>query len=183
MRSLPEAQRGNRMPALKHLDVSDNELLHSDLACLFEGSCTWAQLLSLDVSGNAFHIILALDSPVVLGLLPVLEDVTASRYILHKITTQWQHLKTLRVLRFYEPSLRAVADARSNGKLPALLNVCIKYSDHRTDLHRMRGVSTLTEMGVSCHAFVSRDCPFAAYKCDLCHKSESNQDCENKQDQ
>ena len=168
MRSLVEAQRGNRMPALKHLDVSDNELLHSDLACLFEGSCTWAQLLSLDVSGNAFHILLALDSPVVLGLLPVLEDVTASRYILHKITTQWQHLKTLRVLRFYEPSLEAVADARSNGKLPALLNVCI----HTTELRSIRGVSRLAEMGVSCHTFVGPDCPFRAYQCVLCNKGE-----------
>ena len=67
MRSLAEAQRGNRLPALKHLDVSDNELQHSDLACLFEGSCTWAQLLSLDISGSALEIIRALDSPVASG--------------------------------------------------------------------------------------------------------------------
>ena len=95
--------------------------------------------------------------------------------ILHKIAMQWQHLKTLRVLGSYKLYLEAVADARSNGKLPALLNVCIECLGHRKELHRIRGVSTLTEMGVSCHVFVCQDCPFAAYKCDLCHKSESNQ--------
>ena len=174
LRCLAQAQRGNKLPALKHLDVSDNELSHSHLACLFEGQCTWAQLLSLDISGNALDIIRALDSPVASGLLPVLEDVTTSGDLLQKITVRWQHLITLRLLGLYEPCLEALANARSDGRFRVLSNVCIAYPGHTTELHRnpvkIRGVSQLAEMGVSCHAFVSPDCPFAAYKCVLCHK-------------
>ena len=167
---LSEAQKGNRLPTLKHLDISDNELSNSDLACLFEGPCTWAQLLSLEISGNdlnhvnrnGFELIQALDSPVASGLLPVLEDVTTSSFILHKTTVQWQHLKTLRLFGLAR-SLNL--DLR---RFPALLNVCIDTTAPLgTDF-----ASESAEMGVSCHAFVSPDCPFAVHKCVFCHKPE-----------
>ncbi len=50
LESLAEANLGNRLPALKHLNVSYNDPINGSLHCLFTSSCHWEQLLSLGIA-------------------------------------------------------------------------------------------------------------------------------------
>ena len=48
MCSLTKASLEDRLPELKHLDISENNNL--DLRDLFENGCTWSQLKRLSIS-------------------------------------------------------------------------------------------------------------------------------------
>ena len=94
--SLAQANAQGRLPKLSQLDLSDNSL--HNVNDLFAQSCTWNQLLSLNIFGNHSHTMCVnLDEILASGCLCSLQELSLSISEAWNISTPWRSLQTLRV--------------------------------------------------------------------------------------
>ena len=171
MRSLAKANLEGRLPIIKHLDISRNEMSLSELRSLFDGSCGWNQLLSLDIKRTTnrtnrrgltkeeYNISDYLNTVVQQGKLLSLQHLGINSY--RNADTVWSKLERICMKFCDEETLRNITSVRS-AFLPALHTLCIVHYDG----YDARVTSTLSEMGVNCHAFCAPwDDPFYPGKC------------------
>ena len=119
--------------------------------CLFDESCTWNELIGLDIR-NAFKgnyeddkVVDALNKIVSLGFLSSLTKLGINRFLNKKV--HWSRLEKLFLLKCEDDTLRNISDAISWGYLPAFQTLCVKVFEG----HNAEVVSFLSELGVSCH--------------------------------
>ena len=150
---------------MKHLDISDNELLLDEFMCLFDGPCAWNELITLHII-NAFKanedakVVDALNKMVSRGFISSLENLGIDRFFNRKV--HWSRLQKLVLLECNGDALQNFADAVSWGYLPVLKTLCVK--DFRG--HNAEDVRWLSELGVSCHeTCIPLDNEFSRVKC------------------
>ena len=172
--SLAKAYSDGALFVLKHLDISDNVMTLPEFMCLFDASCTWNQLLSLDIKrmtklSDGFDEDRkwtdCMNTIVKQGKLSSLQHLGINWY--HTEDTVWPKLENLCLLYCNEDLLSNITTAVRSRFLPALHTVCVVHYDG----YDARVTSTLTEMGLSCHEFCSPwDDPFYPGKCH-CYES------------
>ena len=172
--TLKKTYREDRLPSLKHLDLSNNEIVYSEFRQLFDDSCTWNQLLSLNII-NAFHTYVVtydgdsdklldhLDTVVRLGGFSCLQRLGINYYKYQNTNTIWPKLEKLHLLFCDEDSLRNIASSVRSGLLPELHTVCItRCLSFDANITR-----NLSKMGVSGHEFCAPwDDPFEKCHCE-----------------
>ena len=150
IRSLAQAKVKGYLPLLKHLDISDNELSLSKFKCLFEGSCTWSDLLSLDIRGmikvdEDYQVMEYMNEIVSRGYLPSLQKLGINGF--ENRNVHWNRLEKLLLLQCKDDSLSNIADAVRRGLQPALSTLCIEdFEGYDAEI-----VRTLSQLDVSCH--------------------------------
>ena len=155
--NLARAEVNGYLPNFKHLDLSQCTLYRSEsefpselLKYFFGGSCTWNELLTLDIrnvfnESEDYKVIDYLNERVSNGYLPSLTKLGINRFLNKKVF--WTHLEKLKLNECDNDSLSNIADAVPSGFLPALNTLCIKYFEgYNADI-----VRTLSQHGVSCH--------------------------------
>lgn len=163
VRSLARANLAGRLPELKHLDVSGNAGVRGNLSCLFENSCTWDQLLSLDITHYAGIVdstdVKVLYSKVGSGCLGSLRELgfTTDSTSLSEVYNQveWRHLAKLKLFTNdaesspceddFAGTLALIADAVDERRYPVLNTVTVFFCSHLVNLryrpqqiHRLR---------------------------------------------
>ena len=153
------------LPLLKHLDISDNDLSLSEFKYLFEGSCTWSKLFSLDIRGlfeasEDDQVMEYLNEIVGRGYLPSLQKLGINHF--ENRNVHWNRLEKLLLFQCEDDALCNIADAVRRGLQPALRTLCIEdFEGYDAEI-----VRTLSQLGVSCHktCFI-RDDFHHRYKC------------------
>ena len=161
------------LPNLKHLDISDNKINLSGFMSLFDFSCDWNQLLSLNVQDSLARASFVssittrrdkgtmdyLNKVVAQGGLSSLQDITVNWY--ENNNTVWSKLERICLKSCDDQSLQKIASVRTNY-LPALHTLCIvEYG-----VYDANNIRKLSEMGVYCHEFCAPwDDPFYPGKC------------------
>ena len=150
--SLTQAKVKGGLPALRSLDISHNQLHLSELKCLFEESCTWNELLSLDIrhalaQGLFLHdkddqVIDFMNDIVSRGYLPSLQRLGINRFDNRNV-----HWNPLEKLFLVGCELSNITDAVFWGYLPTLNTLCVEYFEWRN----AEDVRLLSQLGVSCH--------------------------------
>ena len=150
LRNLAQAKVKGYLPLLKHLDISYIKLSLSEFKCLFEGSCTWSDLLSLDIR-RAFinvrgdQVTDYMNEIVSRGYLPSLQKLGINRFENRNVL--WNRLEKLKLFECKDDALRNIADAVRRGLQPALRTLCIPdFEGYDAEI-----VRTLSQLGVSCH--------------------------------
>ena len=159
------------LPNLKHLDLSQNEIVLSECRLLFDDSCTWNQLLTLNImfcspfsetSNFVWFNQVLNDLNTVVGRsgLSSLERLGIDYY--KNTDTIWPKLEKIHVFHCDALGLSNIIKIHSNY-LPELRTLCI-VDHHELDARLTR---TLSEMGVSCHTFCAPwDDPFERCHCE-----------------
>ena len=166
---LAKANLEGRLPTIKRLDISWNEMSLSTIRFLFDSSCGWNQLLSLDIkSDRAKYSFVSeedrkvsdyLNTVVQQGKLSSLQHLGINSY--QNTDIVWPKLERICMNSCDEETLRNITSVRS-AFLPALHTICIVHYDG----YDARVTSTLAEMGVNCHEFRAPwDDPFYPGKC------------------
>ena len=150
LRNLAQAKVKGYLPLLKHLDISYNKLSLSEFKCLFEGSCTWSDLLSLDIR-RAFinvrgdQVTDYMNEIVSRGYLPSLQKLGINRFENRNVL--WNRLEKLKLFECKDDALCNIADAVRRGLQPALRTLCIPdFEGYDAEI-----VRTLSQLGVSSH--------------------------------
>ena len=131
--SLAQAKARGKLPLLKHLDISKNKLSLSDFVCLFNESCTWNELVSLDIR-NAFKnvqddtVIDYMNELVSRGYLSSLKKLGINHF-LHR-NKRWC-LEKLVLLFCKSDALCNITDGVRCGYLPELRTLCIENFSER----------------------------------------------------
>ena len=125
-RSLADASQEGRLPQLKHLDISSNVLLKTELKCLFDGGCTWNHLLSLNLLCNQYEnnrgIIDCLNEAVSRGCPCLLQELAIDYCEVRE--TCWSQLRKLYLLHCSFDDLGHILDSADKDFLPVLYSVC-----------------------------------------------------------
>ena len=155
--SLAQAKIKGHLPLLKHLEISRNSLSLSEFKCLFEGSCSWGDLLTLDIRGVSTDVNYFDDDVVDNQLIDYMNEIVSRGYLpsLQKLginqfqnrTVNWNRLEKLMLKKCNDEALRNIADAVRRELLPALRTLCIKNFEG----YDAQIVLTLSQLGVSCH--------------------------------
>ena len=145
LRNLAQAKVKGYLPLLKHLTISHNSLSLSEFKCLFHGSCTWNELLSLDIRGGWMLCEDYLNEIVSHGYLPSLQKLGIYRF--ENRNVHWNGLEKLMLRECNDEALSNIADAARRGFQPALRTLCIRHFEG----YDAEIVRTLSELGVSCH--------------------------------
>ena len=166
---LSQANARGMLPVLTYLDISHIKLPASKFKCLFEGPCTWRQLLSLDIRGmfnesEDNKVIDYMNDIVSRGYLPSLQRLGIDRF--DNKNVHWNRLEKLILLQCKDDELQKIADAVFWEYLPALSTLCIEdFEGYDADFVRY-----LSHLGVSCHKrYIPLDNEFSRVKC-LCEK-------------
>ena len=117
---LNPAKEKNMLPILKYLDISgyehrgSNKLSLSEFMSLFHGSCTWNELLTLDIrwvfdSSEDDRVIEYMNEIVSRGYLPSLQKLRINRF--ENKNTHWNRLEKLMLNYCEDYALRNIADA------------------------------------------------------------------------
>ena len=126
--SLAQAAVKGRLPELKHLDLSNNKMTGEGLMSLFDTSCPWNQLLSLDIGNNLVgrsDITCAFMKKVETnGLLGSLHELGIDDYPSGEII--WPDLKVLYFPHCSVKSFRNISEAVNGGCFPSLRTICVK---------------------------------------------------------
>ena len=163
--TLRRANLERKLPNLKHLDLSGNEVDLSKFRHLFGDSCTWNQLLSLNIMNSfgfnkADNAINHLNTVVGQGGLSSLLRLGIDYY--KNTNTIWPKLEKIHILQCNKTVLRKIIKIRSDC-LPELHTLCIV----RPDVYNARLTRKLSEMGVSCHKYCAPwDDPFEKCHCE-----------------
>ena len=165
--NLNQAKARGRLPLLNHLDISGNELHLTEFRCLFDGVCTWNELVSLDIRGmfgdsEIDKVIDYINEIVSHSAVPSIRKLGINRFVNNN--THWKHLETLYLAECQDDVLCNIFNAVCSGYLPALRTLCAENFDgYNADY-----VRTLSQLGVSCHkTCVPYDNQFHREKC-LC---------------
>ena len=99
LRSLAKANVKGRLPAIRHLDISQNILFQNDLDRFFELNSKWENLLSLNVQGTSLTCFNDLNVKVNSDCLPALRDlrVCTDFGVSDPTTAEWPSLTDLQV--------------------------------------------------------------------------------------
>ena len=166
--TLRQANLEHRLPNLKHLDLSENEIVLTKCSYLFEKSCTWNQLLDLNImnticfssSSLGEAVLDYLNTVVEGGGLSCLQRLGIDYY--KNAVTIWPKLEKIRVVHCDEAVLSNIIEVRHEC-LPELHTLCIV----RYELCDARLTRRLSEMGVLCHEFCAPwDDPFQKCHCE-----------------
>ena len=167
--SLTQAKVKGRLPVLKDLDISCNELSLPEFNRLFDGHCAWPELLSLDITGSfkgveEDKVIDYMNEIISFGYLPSLQKLGINRF--DNRNAHWNCLEKLFLDECKENELSNITDSVFWGYLPTLQTLCVKdFRGHNAEDTRM-----LSQLGVSCHqTYVPLDNEFSRVKC-LCEK-------------
>ena len=164
--TLRHANLEHRLPSLKHLDLSLNNLVLSEFGNLFGYSCTWNQLLSLNIEasfglGVVDNVVDHLNVIVRQGGLSSLQCLCIDYY--KNTDTIWPKLEKIHIAHCDETVMSNIINTRSDF-LPELHTLCMeKRLTNDASLIRK-----LSEIGVLCHQFCPWDDPF-----DKCHCEEA----------
>ena len=149
---LNQAKAKGMLPKLKYLEISfsSKKLSLSEFMSLFHGSCTWNELLTLDIrrafdSSEDDRVIDYLNEIVSRGYLPSLQKLGTNRFGNKNI--HWNHLEKLILYQCKDDELQNIAEAVFWEYLPALSTLCIEdFEGYDADI-----VHYLSHLGVSCH--------------------------------
>ena len=157
MASLAQAKVKGGLPALKCLNISHGRSSLTAFKELFNKSCTWNELLSLDIRAmfdldsdcgrgmlNVLDMIDYMNEIVSCGYLSSLQKLGINRF--ENRNVHWNHLETIFLTECKDDALRNIADTREKY-LPALQTLCVNmYQAYDVD-----NIRTLSKLGVSCH--------------------------------
>ena len=149
-----------RLPRLRYLDLSENAMISSDFKCLFDNSCRWDQLLTLNIMGTLLskvdNFVTLVETYSLLGSLLEIEMASFPN-----VTKQWIHLKAISLPHFIEGSVRNITAAVDQGFLPSLRTIrVVEFSTYDTEL-----IQSLSKRKIDCHKIcVPFDDPFNASK-------------------
>ena len=124
--ALAQASTEGRLPKLRYLDLSDNNLTDCKLKRLFEKSCTSEKLLSLHVRG-------IIDDSDFIGftnrvpndsLMYSLQELGIDSF--RNLNVKWPYLGKLCLVYCTESGLQCISEAIDQGFLPALHTICAK---------------------------------------------------------
>ena len=120
LKVLAQASVGGRLPELKHLDISKNQMCAGHLDCLFDNGCKWDSLLVLDIRQTPItrlskkRALFAKDldvlcSKIESGCLSSLEEVSFTMYLFEfpsfKQTVPWTNVVKMNMLLSAENEL------------------------------------------------------------------------------
>ena len=166
--TLRQANLEDRLPNLKHLDLSQNEIVLSDSRHLFQDSCNWNQLLSLNVVHPFYlrwmhevdKVLGDLNSVVGRGGFSSLQRLGINYY--NNTNIVWPQLEKIHVMHCDANILKNIIEIRSNF-LPQLHTLCIAHCGPQD----ARLARKLSEIGVSFHEFYAPwDDPFRKCHCE-----------------
>ena len=155
--SLAQAEIKGKLPLLECFDISYNRLSLSKLKCLFGASCTWSDLLSLNIRDTFKDVIEYntvidyINDIVSRGYLPSLTKLRINGF--QNKNAHWSHLEKLMLVKCDDDALRSIAEAVRSGFLPALSTLCIQ----RFEGYDAEIVRRLSQLGVSCHKTYSHE--------------------------
>ena len=164
--SLAAANVEDRLPKLKHLDISGNKLDSNEaVSSLFDHYCTWDKLISLNIMDTGFSQS-ELHKRVESGCLSSLKELRITDYPYEVVDITWP---VLRILGTNNPSqilLANVADAVEDCKFPTLQYVCLEFFSIRSEANHYSFFEfhRLSKANISCHVFTGKD--------DFCEKSK-----------
>ena len=180
LESLSQASVGDRLPNLKHLDISDNQLWYH-AKHFFSNDCKWDNLISIDVTDDKIDVnksgfIVKLSKNLSSGSLLSLQELTfTDNQETWRFKAKCEQLQTLRVKGYSSKCMGRIVSALHDGMLPALRNVCLSFG---ADYQIYQGVRLpyesariLTQFGVFSHETVPSTNPFAR-RCCLCRDTE-----------
>ena len=179
LESLTLASVGGRLPKLKHLDISGNQLWRHAKR-FFSNDCKWDHLISLDVTDdtkdtNISGFIVQLSKHLSSSSLQSLQELTfTDNQERWSIMAKCEHLQTLRVKKFNSRCMATIVSALHNGMLPALRNFMSFQEDiEGYEVVRLsyESVRILTKYGVFCHDTVPSTNPFTR-SCRLCRHTQ-----------
>ena len=164
---LAQASTEGSLPELKHLHLSDCNLESSTLIGLFYNSCTWNELLTLDIRNNRYlHSDFRTDFMTMVqtnGLLGSLQELGIDRY--PPVDTVWSCLKSLYLSSCETHELRHILDA-ARECFPSLRSICVE----RFESYDAVLVHDFQERNISCHeAIAPWHDPFTRVRC-YCQK-------------
>ena len=176
--SLAQANTEDKLPKLRHLDISCNGCLHSysGFKSLLKFSSKWNQLTRLDVSqtSDLCHFYDSISAIAGRDCLQSLKELSFSLDYFHQVGPYLRNVRILHILVHDERKISAISEEKRQGLLPSLHTVCIRFAEGspgtKTRLFDIEGVRLLTALGVSCHLAISPEPPYPARRCQ-CEKS------------
>ena len=152
-----------RLPELKVLDINRNKITGSEVMHLFAHSCTWSQLLGLDISknlldktdGTYFMVRVKTD-----GLLCHLQQLGIDIYT--NVGTLWPSLRFLYLPWCATETLGLIKNDICADLFPALRTICVG----QFEMYDGFVISNMSERKIHCHkTFVPFEDPFSSVKC------------------
>ena len=124
------------------------------MSSLFDYSCTWNQLLSLNITRTQISHA-ELHRKVESGCLSSLQELQIFQYPLQLFHIKWPNLRILRIERPTDLVLSNLADSVEQDSFPELRSVCLKFiiPDLAPDLHSFSAFQRLTGAKIFCHKF------------------------------
>ena len=195
LKSLAKAHNENKLPSLRHLDISGNLFLcHHDALSLFEYQAKWESLLTLCVQGSSPDWWACLGSKVQAGCLGSLLELKVKGSEWENQFFLWQSLRKLHIYGYeneYESQafLAQIRNLVQNGMFPNLDTVLVSlYSskhmapesecDVKNDLMSL-GIYVRMESGVPWPNFHRRSDDIEIEKTEL-HSSKSTVSAQSK---
>ena len=165
LHSLAQAYVEGKLPKLKHLDISHNNLESDEAVESFSHRSRWDQLLSLNIMKTRFSQD-GLHKRVASGCLSSLQELRISEYPHQPISISWPCLRILGIDPPSKMMLSNIADAIEEGRFPGLHSVCIE-SQHlkEPELHAFSAFYRLTVAQISCHKCTVAPDIFPKVKC------------------
>ena len=161
LKNLAQANSKSKLPQLTCLDLSNNKVTGSDLMHLFDNSCTWNQLLSLDIRRNLLNSSDATKFMTKVkadNLLGSLQEFMIDSY--QDVKIYMPKLETLGLSQCTSESLQNVINNIDRGFLPALRTICFEEFEP----YDATVVGSLFERNIYCHkAFASFATHFKCY--------------------
>ena len=163
--NLAQANVKGYLPLLKHLDISCNKMTFSEFEYLFDGSCTWSELITLDIrwmfnDSEYEKVIYYMNEIVSRGYLPSIQTLGIDCFQIKNV--HWNHLGRLLLNECENDALSNIADAVCWGYLPVFRTLCVcDFEGHDAEI-----VRTLSQLSVSCHqTYFFQDNFLSRYKC------------------
>ena len=148
--SLAIACNKDKIPQMKHLDISDNPDLYHCLNAFFENKCTWNQLLTLNFR-DTLAVNEHLNNFVASGCLSSLQELTACKLNNWTITTKWQNLQKLCVYGCDKDALETIVHAFEKGFLHSLNTLCVQHPFSCKEFLQIDTVKYLLECNINVH--------------------------------
>ena len=155
LHSLAQASKHGRLPVLRHLDISRNDQYHLNLNVLFEDSCTWDQLISLNILGilgrsQLSKQIKKMKNREMLCSLRELFLSGSSHYKNWYLSKRWPLLETLHLYDWNYQFLADIIKAVDGDLLPSLLTVRFYSKRIDVDFFSKDGIRKLEHAKIYC---------------------------------